>query len=303
MAPTFSRFSDSPDLTYVPYQSVDIAELLCGTLPPGASMEAVLLDRRQWLFDRITSDPEGLAQAMDMLGIILTGSAALAFALPNIQRRDFDFVIPRGSLESVISTFAKWGYKVDTSDREETSAQGLTPITSVQSVTKLVSHSQIGDDNRKTFTSIDLIESSTSNVLEPLFSFHTTASMLFLSSRSFFMAYPEFTLTMRNAETAAYKADRQDGPDLVNTFRQFKLLEKYEDKGFISIPYPYPAHDESLHSLCGKKLRSVHDKHGLHIVLDRKFNGIPEEQDDTIGTWRLGGSLQICANCIRAPEV
>lgn len=303
MAPTFSRFSDTPDLTYVPYQRVDIAELLCGTLPPGATMEAVLLDRRLWLFDRITSDPNGLATAMEKLGMILTGSAALAFALPNIQRRDFDFLIPRGSLEAVISTFAKWGYEVDTSDREETSAQGLTPITSVHSVTKLVSHSQIGDDNHKTFTSIDLIESSSSNVLEPLFSFHTTASMVFLSSRSFFMAYPEFTLTMRNAETAAYKADRPDGPDLVNTFRQFKLLEKYEDKGFTSIHYPYSAHEESLHSLCGKKLRSVHDNHGLLIVLDRKFNGIPGEQDETIGTWRLGGSLQTCANCSAAPEV
>lgn len=302
MAPTFSR--QRPDLLYVAYQRVDLSNLLCGTLPSEGSLQGALLDRRSWLFDRITSDPDGLVQAMQNIGMILTGSAALAFALPNVDRRDFDFIIPFGSLPNVISTFAKWGYEVDTSQPEDTSAQGLTPIACVHSITRLVSLNQIDDSGHNTFTSIDIIESRTPNVLDPLFSFHTTASMVFLSSRAFFVAYPEHTLTMKNVESAAYKAPTADGSDLINTIRQYKLLQKYEEKGFESLFYPYPKHKTYGNSLCGKTLRSVHDKLSLYIVLDDGYKGVPEEDTskDHEGTWHLGGTLQICANCETSEE-
>lgn len=287
-------------MPYAPYHNIDVADLLCGVLPPHGCMEGVLLERRQCLFDRITSDPPGLIEAMEKHGMILTGSAALAFALPLLSQKDFDFIIPFGSRESVLSTFTKWGYGLDTTEGEGKFAKKINPISNVHTITRLVTHKLTADDKDTTFSSIYIIESTTSDVLQPLFSFHTTASMIFLSSRAFFMAYPELTLTKRNAASSAYISPSAHEPDLINVLRQFKMLNKYEDKGFTSITYPYPSHNVSLHTLCGKKFRSIHDQHSLYVILDKTCAGVPAEDGDNPfnGSWRLGGIQQTCDNCV-----
>ncbi|KAI6146393.1 hypothetical protein BKA82DRAFT_125716 [Pisolithus tinctorius] len=134
--------------------------------------------------------------------------------------------------------------------------------------------------------SIDVIVSSTAAAVSPIFEFHSTAVMNFITADNIFCAYPTLTLHLLSMVNA--------GPLYFEPFG-FKTrcaLKKYAGRGFALVACS-DIHGES--GLCRLMPRSITDQRGLWVNIS-KMQGVSlsvAELFDCLGfidlIWVLGG--------------
>ncbi|KAG6371570.1 hypothetical protein JVT61DRAFT_9277 [Boletus reticuloceps] len=156
-------------------------------------------------------DPNDFAQILHTHRAVVSGS----FALFVFDRsggwtpEDMDVYVPRGRMGQVINLLRALGY---------------IPI---RAVSKANSYHPYDQPIRRVTTltngvrSIDVVESSTRSSLSPIFQFHTTAVMNYISLNGFFCAYPTLTSQRRALVNHVRLNDNSPTDKLVTCYSKY----------------------------------------------------------------------------------
>ncbi|KDR70814.1 hypothetical protein GALMADRAFT_23662, partial [Galerina marginata CBS 339.88] len=190
-------------------------------------------------------DSEGIFGLLFRTGSVISGSAALRVLFPgsniiSYRPRDLDFYVANDMEHTVRKFF------------EDHTAFRLEPVTdryynpSIRRVLVLKSHEK----------SINIVVSKSRVSILPLFQFHSTAVMNFISSTGIFCAYPSLTFRRRNLVNPSYFWKRG------TYFLLIRCLEKYSRRGF-DTRYTLKWEDVRQHE-CGKEWFCPHTVRRLH---------------------------------------
>lgn len=172
--------------------------------------------------------PAAMLQLLRESHAVISGSTVLHFMLPRDQRtwvpKDLDLYTNKSGYMHVMSTLALHGYKIykvytgypTGNDQHDTVAEPIG-----FGVDRVINMRNMHD------LSIDIIISADNSPYMPIFNFHSTALMNFISSYGFFSAYPNLTLN-RTSVVNPLGFPGQDTP----TDRIQSCIQKYEERGF-----------------------------------------------------------------------
>ncbi|KIK11917.1 hypothetical protein PISMIDRAFT_66221, partial [Pisolithus microcarpus 441] len=118
---------------------------------------------------------------------VISGSTALRLLLPEMgtpwRPTDLDIYVPRSTSMQMLRHLKSEGYKLVTDVPEDNHQYTNSDIASVM----VVSNGR---------SKIDIIVSRTSAAISPIFQFHSTAVMNFISADTIFCCYPNLTLRL-----------------------------------------------------------------------------------------------------------
>ncbi|KAI5996714.1 hypothetical protein EDD15DRAFT_2113722, partial [Pisolithus albus] len=122
---------------------------------------------------------------LDTCETVISGSCALHLLLPKVQNcwkpQDLDLYISRTSIHRLLHNLQTHHYDVTAVKRDLFDPY---PNSHIHSIITLHHNS----------TKIDVIISKTPSPISPIFQFHSTALINFVTSSSIFCAYPQLTL-------------------------------------------------------------------------------------------------------------
>lgn len=196
---------------------------------------------------------------------VISGSLALHFMLPASARtwtpRDMDLYTNSDGFHKIMALLILNGYDLV---EEFTGAQrarplGAPPMTyeigwGIKRIVKM----------HKDTHSIDIIVSRTGSPILPIFHFHSTAVMNFISAYGFLSAYPKLTSSLISiVNPVAY-------PGTIPTPRIQSCLNKYTDRGFTCLHLQGPGCGfvGCLRPGCPEPIRSTRDNHCLFVPFD-----------------------------------
>lgn len=200
---------------------------------------------------------------------VISGSLALHYMLPASARTwtpsDMDLYTNSDGFSKIKALLIMNGYDLV---EEFTGAQrprpyGAPPVTyeigwGIKHIVKM----------RKGGHSVDIIISRTASPLLPIFYFHSTAVMNFISSFGFFSAYPKLTSALISIVNPVTFPGRNPTP------RIHTCLNKYTDRGFtcLHIQGPGCGFVGCLRPACPEPLRSTRDRHCLFMPFGSDVN-------------------------------
>lgn len=254
-------------------------------------------DVRQYLTWRLysalrpyVSDPRTFLQHLNRTGSIISGSFALSVFVPSRRdgwkANDMDIYSNPDLYRELMSFLQSVGYQEQT-DPVYRSIERYLDRPGIREVHKLV--------HRDSSRTIDLIVTTSVFVEGPIFRYHSTAVMNWITGSGFFSAYPQLTAKRRsllNPLTFVF-------PD-VPPRHVVKCLTKYAKRGF-SLRLRPSAWADDAHScrrspICPHTLRSTTDTYCLQYKYakegDRKtdYDQFSTSTTDMVGlTWKLGG--------------
>lgn len=234
------------------------------------------------MLGNIFHDVQQVKTMMDKYGVVCTGSRIVQYVLPAVEADDFDFVVPLDALPDVKVVFKTWGYTQVTQGLDSYYEGNPSPIEFVLSVTRL-RHPD------KPF-SVDLLQSSTPDIMKTILAFDGTAAMNCLGTQWLFMAYPKETLAMKNIVNGRYYLRSAGESANALERRRMLFLDKYERKGFKTVFLPYPGHVCHTDTICCVTGRSLTDNESLYITLEAEATGVAAPT----ALWTLGGGVHYC---------
>lgn len=233
--------------------------------------------RRRLLTKPFFDNPDEIFRILAACNAVISGSSVLYLLLPERdilwKPGDLDIYVCDKDLELLLRNLGSCGYQVSTT---EYGTDDPYPYSHIQKIFTL--HHQK--------SKIDVIVSKTSTPISPIFQYHSTVVMNFLTANSLFCAYPELTLQKKSIINpfAVY------GQALKRTTLQ--ALLKYNKRG---IQYTSCRHLHGNSQCWKERLRSVDDELGLWIR-NPSPETFPATQDFHTLKWSLGGSI-----CNRLP--
>lgn len=212
---------------------------------------------------------------------IISGSAALLALLPwSFEPNDLDIFVPNCKSEFVIQHIQDiFGFRLT-----------HTSLTPYRTNPEIAAIHWFEKDRIK----INVITSTTDNALEPLFHFHSTALMNFISSTGIYCAYPTLTLSYRSLPNANVLVRGQKEGSLN------KCLDKYRERGFtvfdtLGEMEDMANHICSQHPCCPHTLRSIYDHGGLYYEFEKprwmdKNDMLRINGAESTSVWTLGAN-------------
>jgi hypothetical protein len=161
---------------------------------------------------------------------------------------DLDLYTPHGIAQDVIDFFLAKGYtKYIKPNQEQTvlvseETEYFHEISRLSTVTKLVR-----GDRR-----IDVLESDSDSVMDPIAWFHSTMVMNYLTDKSFVMLYPAFTLD----KFSILQSGRPQQND--------KWWTRYTARNY-KIRNPDNLEADGYGAVCERRVRSINDRHALVV--------------------------------------
>lgn len=212
-------------------------------------------------------DVTALLANMSLSHTVISGSAALWYMMPPSDDswfpKDLDLYTTVRGYNTIKGYILGKGFHEMSHTGNAQNLQPDYPTTSgIKSVTVL----------RKGDITIDIIVSLRVSPLVPIFHFHSTTVMNFISAQGFFSAYPTITEKYRGiASPMAYWPANEPGDKIV------KCLEKYADRGFDVRKDPSDWPGELEHFCrrsfdCPETLRSTVDGGCLFYPFPHSFN-------------------------------
>lgn len=206
------------------------------------------------LFDLQSPD---LFRLLHATGSVISGSAALLALLPwTFEPADLDIYVPRSQTNFVIKVIRDMhGFEL---------YRSATP-------SRYRGNPAVGGIFwfRKNHITLNVIASTSDNALEPIFHFHSTVVMNFISSLGVFCAYPNMTLNRRGLVNADVHLRGQSEETISRCF------DKYRSRGFTINTTLNDWEDMDGHRCtqdpsCPHTLRSVYDRGGLFYRFRRR---------------------------------
>lgn len=235
--------------------------------------------------------PDIMLQLLSDSHSVISGSTVLSFMLPYGERtwtpKDLDLYTNKAGYTCVISALAHHGYsinKVYTGYTAGNSQHDTTPEAIGFGIDRVINMRNTLDH------SIDVIISVDKSPFIPIFNFHSTALMNFISGKGFFCAYPRLT----SSQMSVVNPLGFPGLD-TPTARIQACIQKYEERGFRFI-YPYTS--GPLCSLIGcysdsciDPVRHTQDGQCLYF---RFSNGVGESTQEHVRTYIRGYNIKWC---------
>lgn len=176
------------ELWHTVFRFLNLAEVLCfsGTCRCYATISQRYIQyRRALLLKPFFANPNVAYSLLDACQTVLSGSCALHLLLPEAQTcwrpQDLDFYVSHTSVHSLLHNLKTHEYEISA---VKTDLFDPYPNSHIHSVITLHHHS----------SKIDVIVSTNSSPVSPIFQFHSTALINFITSTSIFCAYPQLTL-------------------------------------------------------------------------------------------------------------
>ncbi|KAH7905060.1 hypothetical protein BJ138DRAFT_1118830 [Hygrophoropsis aurantiaca] len=221
------------------------------------------------------SSPAALLDTMRFTSAVISGSFALAMFLPaaavnwniadlNIYTRDIHY-------NQLVLLLLRDGYKVNYGGYRAAPANYYNPA--VKGIITLNKGNQ----------SVEIIISRTDSSIRPIFYFHSTVMMNFLTADSLFVAYPRLISHRRGLTNPLSRWDSE-------TTRI--AVDKYRQRGYTITDGRYNEnHICEKHVWCTEHTRTTHDKGCLQLQLDRPntvtLAAIPRQTQLVV--WFFGG--------------
>lgn len=198
---------------------------------------------------------------------VVSGSVALAFVMgANWELKDLDIYTPRGEgCQAMLAhLIGKEGYTLQPQAAPETfdylDDTAFSKILAVHKLSKIVQ--VIGEDKHRTL-SIDVIEAASPNAVIPIFRFHSTVVMNWITADSIFVTYPKLTFHHKGL------INQKQG--LESPVRENEWKDKYLKRGFMLRANPAAFGDGgSCGDGCPLVLRSTFDVACLEFVFGEK---------------------------------
>ncbi|KAH7909204.1 hypothetical protein BJ138DRAFT_1011272 [Hygrophoropsis aurantiaca] len=239
--------------------------------------------RKSMLFARFVDDVPAFNDLLRTTSSVVSGSLALQFILPSSSLqwpvKDMDIYTGRSQTLPVVSFLVAQGYEVSAL---ENSAPHYTQI-AIRSVITMSN-----GPNR-----IDIVVSNTRHAIRPIFQFHSTPVINYLTADSIFSAYPKLTTNYRGLFNALSLRDGR------RSLSNMQAIAKYAYRGFDiqSTPAAWDAVDEKLHVCVGninclQETRTSEDSGCLWMSLDAER--VPKKYDrleHPVAMWQLGAVL------------
>lgn len=247
-------------------------------------MVAALHKRRTCeMLSRFSNRPSALLDVMETADAVVSGSAALAMIIPNtFVPADLDIYVPYSN-EGLVSDHltSVLGYQ-----EEERTSRPHPDMVSYPG--RIIAHVSLF---RNGLVSVHVVSIVGNNAVLPLFQFHSTIVMNFISSHGLYSAYPRLTLARQGLINVAGKLDQA----------QLVCIEKYTQRGFTlghRLPNSeYDTHQCGKDDSCPRTLRMLHDYGGAFWPFTsfdiRKQRKNPRYNTETSALWMLR-----CRQCI-----
>lgn len=250
--------------------------------------------RLTMLIRRFFKNMQQFLDILDETGTVISGSAALWFMMPPDEGgwvpKDLDLYTTSYGYKKLRGHLLKKGFH----QMDSVQTKHDNPNYPIMSGMKLVTNF------KKMNVSIDVIVSRRTSPFGPIFHFHSTMVMNFISARGFFSAYPRLTEKHRAlASPIGYLPSEEPTPKLL------KILGKYVDRGFDirSDPKEWEVEGEGKHMCrrsydCPETLRSTADTGCLFYMFPYDYNTQVILRGDKIHrnikdsytvAWHLGG--------------
>ncbi|KAG6901521.1 hypothetical protein C0995_010895 [Termitomyces sp. Mi166 len=145
-------------------------------------------------FTRVGFEASHILPLLDRTGSVVSGSFPLMLLNPwTFIANDLDIYVPKGRAQTIINDLCVHYNLALISKSPTPDHERLTPddYEGLPSVAKIF---RCGRGRMST----NIIESTTSSPLSPIFQFHSTAVMNFLSGSEIYCAYPDLTFSFRN---------------------------------------------------------------------------------------------------------
>lgn len=188
-------------------------------------------------------------------GSVISGSAALLLLFPwSFEPGDLDIYVPRSQINFTIKVIRDmFGFEL------YRTAGPYVKNEAIQGIFWF----------RKGEITLNVISSTTDNPLEPIFHFHSTVVMNFISSVGIFCAYPTLTLKRRGLVNAEIY-ERGQSISAINA-----CLDKYRQRGFSLSHTLGEWNDMDRHTCtrdpsCPHTIRTVYDHGGLFYPFTRR---------------------------------
>ncbi|KAJ3525114.1 hypothetical protein NMY22_g10707 [Coprinellus aureogranulatus] len=194
----------------------------------GAFAHAELRARLRRLLRNWDLSFDGTLQALDQYRSVMSGSSILNMCVPgDWSPGDLDFYCPLGKKDNMVRHFEGEGYSVvpkeDVPSNHHTveDASPMNPDYHMELLKEVVFL-------RKDAHKINIIESAVPCAEAPIFLFHSTVVMNFLTSKGVTCLYPHWTLNSKGVVN--HRSGRQDW--LANEEKETRVLDKYRDRGY-----------------------------------------------------------------------
>lgn len=259
---------------------------------------------RRWV-----SGPTELRDVLRNTHSVISGSTALTYALGgdvNWESNDLDIFPPVGRpCDGVLDYLTeKEGYKVtdsyiDPNQRRLLNADEIPvppPVDILENYEGSIAYSRLrnvyklskvqtvpgSDETRR--LSIDVIEARGTSAIIPIFRFHSSLVMNYVSADSLFMAYPN--LTLQHNFIPNKKMNRYN-------IKARRWLEKYSNRGFEKWT---PGEGKSCGSACYPMLRSTRDVGCLDFAFGDEDTNKFEEAQWTMSQDDFPSKEESCSN-------
>ncbi|KAF9467726.1 hypothetical protein BDZ94DRAFT_1155378, partial [Collybia nuda] len=216
---------------------------------------------------------------------VISGSAVLLPLLSaTFTPGDLDVYVPEGMVSTFIHKLKTiFGYKQATNKKGEPFIIYLDGDETIKRVSYYMKHRKL----------INIVVVRGENALTPIFSFHSTPVMNFISYYGIYCAYPGLTLQYRGI----INNTNQEDPNLKKRYRKLKA-RGFSLKLSLSRWPSYDGHSCMTSKVCPQTVRSVYDQGSLFypfpkIRLDKDHKLIYNGKDAVV--WALDAG-QRCAN-------
>ncbi|KAG6907171.1 hypothetical protein DXG01_010257 [Tephrocybe rancida] len=235
------------------------------------------------VFSNLGVDTRRVLEILESTGSVISGSTVLAILNPwTFKPGDLDVYVPRSAGTEVRVRF-QTTYAVQIVPQVNDRFPLYGDLADIHDVITLRSES----------ISINLIVSRTDNPLLPIFNFHSTVVMNFLSSTDLFCAYPDLTFNYLNlVNMNVVGASGGVGDKLEESIAKY-IRRGYDFNAYLTDWPGFNHHACMVHPACPSTLRFVSDGHGfrywLHNLTTHDIGSAVDLEGEVKFGWKLNG--------------
>ncbi|KIO12018.1 hypothetical protein M404DRAFT_125896, partial [Pisolithus tinctorius Marx 270] len=163
----------------------DLFTYACTSTSSATLVKEYLTARLLTVYGKFFQSPRNVPHILASCDAVISGSTALSILLPEMSTTwtagDLDIYVPKRSFAHLSILLQKEGYHIL---RERTQNENTYTPSSILTVITF-------DNNTRL---IDVVVSNSYTALSPIFQFHNTCVMNFISAYGIFCAYPNLTL-------------------------------------------------------------------------------------------------------------
>ncbi|KAI6004663.1 hypothetical protein EDD15DRAFT_2155331 [Pisolithus albus] len=249
----------------------DLQQLACTNHRQSEEVRAYLKHRLSCVANQYFANGDNFKAMLRSCDAIISGSTALHLLLPEYGTRwtpkDLDIYVPLATSTALLNRLHYEGYTIDNQVHMNDVSYTYSHVHEVVVLCK--------GPNK-----IDVVISRTSTALTPIFQFHSTVVMNFVSADTFFCSYPRLTLRRLSMVNA--------GPLYCSPHRRRVLdaVRKYQSRG---IRYIHCQDFHGVKNTCKVSTRTVTDSSMMWISVE----GLPQASHSFLDVFRQFGVLDV----------